>query len=46
VVDDPPDEQFDAVLAEVFAESDAHIVDFDNPLQGGKATNMVYVALH
>jgi len=41
---DPPDEEFNAVLAEVFAESAAHVVDFANPLQGGTATNTVYVA--
>jgi spermidine synthase len=41
---DPPDEQFTAVLAEVFAGSEAHVVDFDNPLQGGTATNTVYLA--
>jgi spermidine synthase len=41
---DPPDEQFSSVLAEVFAESEAHIVDFSNPLQGGTAANTVYVA--
>jgi glycerate kinase len=32
------------VLAEVFAESEAHVVDFENPLQGGTAANTVYVA--
>lgn len=41
---DPPDEQFNSVLAEVFAESEAHVVDFDNPLQDATATNTVYVA--
>lgn len=41
---DPPDELFGAVLAEVFARSEAHVVDFANPLQGGTATNTVYVA--
>jgi spermidine synthase len=41
---DAPDEQFNSVLAEVFAESQAHVVEFDNPLQGGTATNTVYVA--
>ncbi|MDX6350151.1 MAG: hypothetical protein QOF84_4941 [Streptomyces sp.] len=41
---DAPDEQFSSVLAEVFAESEAHVVDFDNPLQGGTAANTVYVA--
>ncbi|MDO0936333.1 spermidine synthase [Streptomyces sp. DG2A-72] len=41
---DPPDEQFNSVLAQVFAESEAHVVDFDNPLQEGTAANTVYVA--
>lgn len=41
---DPPDEEFSAVLAEVFAASEAHVVSFDNPLQDGTATNTVYVA--
>jgi spermidine synthase len=41
---DAPDEPFNAVLAEVFPESQAHVVEFDNPLQGGTATNTVYVA--
>ncbi|MGW0336327.1 spermidine synthase [Streptomyces sp. NPDC003011] len=41
---DPPDDQFTSVLAEVFAGSEAHVVDFDNPLQGGTSTNTVYVA--
>ncbi|GAA1367713.1 spermidine synthase [Streptomyces beijiangensis] len=41
---DPPDDEFGLVLAEVFAESAAHVVEFDNPLQGGTATNTVYVA--
>ncbi|MGC0416386.1 spermidine synthase [Embleya sp. AB8] len=41
---DPPDAEFGAVLAQVFAESSAHVVDFANPLQDGTATNTVYVA--
>lgn len=41
---DPPDDTFGAVLAQVFARSQAHVVDFDNPLQEGTATNTVYVA--
>ncbi len=41
---DPPDSPFTATLAEVFAEAEAHVVHFDNPLQGGVATNTVYVA--
>jgi spermidine synthase len=41
---DPPDEDFNRVLAEVFATSAAHVVTFPNPLQGRDATNTVYVA--
>jgi spermidine synthase len=41
---DPPSESFGRVLAQVFADSAAHVVPFDNPLQGGIATNTVYVA--
>ncbi|MCZ4095152.1 spermidine synthase [Streptomyces sp. So13.3] len=41
---DPPDEEFNSVLAEVFAEPEAHVVHFDNPLQEGTATNTIYVA--
>lgn len=41
---DPPDEQFSSVLAEVFAESETHVVDFNNPLQGGTSANTIYVA--
>ncbi|MBW1596312.1 spermidine synthase [Streptomyces sp. JJ38] len=42
--DDPPSEDFGAVLAEVFAEWAAHVVTFDNPLRGGTSSNTVYVA--
>jgi spermidine synthase len=41
---DPPDEEFGTALAEVFARHEAHVVEFDNPLQGRTATNTVYVA--
>lgn len=41
---DPPDEAFNSTLAEVFTETEAHVVEFDNPLQGGTSTNTVYVA--
>ncbi|GAA3104158.1 spermidine synthase [Streptomyces rectiviolaceus] len=41
---DPPDAEFNAVLAEVFTHTESHVVDFPNPLQGGTATNTVYVA--
>jgi spermidine synthase len=41
---DPPDEEFGAMLTEVFARHEAHVVEFDNPLQGRTAANTVYVA--
>ncbi|MDB1086420.1 spermidine synthase [Streptomyces sp. ACA25] len=41
---DPPSDRFEAALAEVFAESQAHVVTFPNPLQDREATNTVYVA--
>ncbi|MGH3375360.1 MAG: spermidine synthase [Actinoallomurus sp.] len=41
---DPPDAEFGALLTEVFARHEAHVVEFDNPLQGRKAANTVYVA--
>ena len=41
---DPPDEQFTGTLADVFTGIEAHVVEFDNPLQSGTATNTVYVA--
>lgn len=41
---DPPDEAFSSALREVFAQSAAHVVDFDNPLQGGTSANTVYLA--
>jgi spermidine synthase len=42
--DDPPDDDFLGVLDQVFATSDAHVVEFPNPLTGGTSTNTVYVA--
>ncbi|THV38666.1 spermidine synthase [Glycomyces buryatensis] len=41
--DDPPDEDFMAVLEEVFVDVEAHRIWFDNPLTGGKASNTVYL---
>lgn len=41
---DAPDEEFTALLAEVFTEARAEVVDFPNPLQGRDASNTVYVA--
>jgi spermidine synthase len=42
--DDPPDEEFLAVLGRVFATSEAHEVVFPNVLTGGESANTVYVA--
>jgi spermidine synthase len=41
---DPPDQEFAAVLDEVFATTRAHVVSFANPLQGREASNTVYVS--
>ncbi len=43
---DPPDPAYRAVLAEVFDDVEAHVVDFHNPLQGRTASNTVYLARH
>jgi spermidine synthase len=42
---DPPDQDFKAALAGVFATSQAHVVSFDNPLQDRDASNTVYVGI-
>ena len=42
--DDPPDEPFVALLREVLASVEAHVVGFANPLTGGRSANTVYVA--
>ncbi|MEV4727801.1 MULTISPECIES: spermidine synthase [Micromonospora] len=42
--DDPPDDAFGRVLAEVFTTWQAHVVPFANPLTGGESANTVYVA--
>jgi spermidine synthase len=42
--DDPPDPDFQAVLAEVFTRTQAHVVTFPNPLTGATSANTVYVA--
>jgi spermidine synthase len=42
---DPPDQAFKALLAGVFATSDAHVVTFDNPLQDRDASNTVYIGI-
>ena len=42
--DDPPDDEFMAVLETVFPGAHAPPVPFDNPLTGGISSNTVYVA--
>jgi spermidine synthase len=42
--DDPPDPEFGAALADVFARTDARVVRFANPITGGTSANTVYVA--
>ena len=42
--DDPPADEFMALLSAVFDRVDAHVVEFNNPLTGGTSTNSVYVA--
>jgi spermidine synthase len=42
--DDPPDPGFQADLAQVFADVEAHVVVFPNFLTGGESANTVYVA--
>jgi len=41
---DPPDEEYLQVLRGTFPRVSSHVVSFPNPLQGGEATNTVYVA--
>jgi spermidine synthase len=41
---DPPDDEFIAVLGKVFTGVRAEVVTFDNPLQGRAAANTVYLA--
>jgi spermidine synthase len=41
---DPPDEEFKAALAEVFATSHAEVVTFHNPLQDRDAASTIYIA--
>ena len=41
---DPPDADFEAALAEVFAEVDTHVVEFPSALWDSPAANTVYLA--
>jgi len=40
----PPDEEYLQVLRGTFPRVSSRVVSFPNPLQGGEATNTVYVA--
>jgi spermidine synthase len=42
--DDPPDQEFLAVLSRVFSNVRAEVVTFPNPLTRGESANTVYVA--
>ncbi|MFC4337489.1 spermidine synthase [Salininema proteolyticum] len=42
--DDPPEEEFSALLREVFCDVEAQRVWFDNPFTGGRSSNTVYLA--
>lgn len=42
--DDPPEPGFEALLRDVLDEVEAHVVDFPNPLTGGRSACTVYVA--
>lgn len=41
--DDAPTEEFSAVLTEVLDDVHGHVVDFPNPLTGGRSLNGVYL---
>lgn len=42
--DDPPDDDFLAVLATTFDQVTTEVVSFDNPLTGGQSSNSLYLA--
>ena len=41
----PPEENFEALLKTVFETVDSHLVSFPNPFQGKDSTNSVYVCI-
>ncbi|WP_233402658.1 hypothetical protein [Marinomonas transparens] len=41
----PPEDDFIALLNTVFEGVESHLVTFDNPFQGGKSTNSVHVCV-
>jgi hypothetical protein len=42
--DAAPDARFTATLSTAFADVEATVVSFDNPLSGGQSTCTIYVA--
>jgi len=42
---DPPDDAFNAVMADAFAAAAAHVVTFDNSRRHHDASNTVYVGV-
>jgi spermidine synthase len=43
--DDPPEQDFLALLRDGFTSAEGHLVPFANPLTGGTSSNSVYVAV-
>ena len=43
--DDPPDDEFLDKARTIFAQVQAHVIDFPNPVTGGTSSNTVYVAV-
>jgi spermidine synthase len=41
--DEAPEPDFQAEMAKVFVDCEAHVVGFDNPLTGGRSTCTIYV---
>jgi hypothetical protein len=41
---DPPDENFEGALRQVFPRAEAHVIRFQNRVQGREVSNTVYVA--
>lgn len=41
---EPPDQQFNDLLASVFADVESPVVSFPNPYSGGESSNTVYIA--
>ncbi|MPZ61074.1 MAG: spermidine synthase [Propionibacteriales bacterium] len=42
--DDPPDDDFQKTLAQVFSRASAHVITFANPLTRGESSSTVYLA--